>query len=150
MNRFINTRLTVDNSCFAPEFPSSSDNESSPDSNKENNIHESKPILITNNNVYNNSNNDNHSQRSLSLWSTVEKPNNDMSIPVSVKQAKLCFENLANQTPSNSRPAFQRRSKLPENTHVSCRAAYYFISYLPLRQITFNVRHSGYVTLNPA
>lgn len=105
MNRFINTRLTVDNSCFAPEFPaSSSDNESSPESNKENNSH-----------------NNNSNQKSFSLWTTVEKPNNDLSLPVSVRQAKLCFENLANKTLSlNSRPAFQRRPKLPENTHVSC------------------------------
>lgn len=125
MNRFINTRLTVDNGCFAPEFPvSSSDTESSPESNKENNTHNNK---------------NDSSQRSLSLWSTIEKPNHDLSLPVSVKQAKLCFENLANKAlPLTSRPAFQRRSRLPENNHVSC------------VKIVFNVRHLvGYVTLNP-
>lgn len=121
VNRFINTRLTVD-SCFAPEFPvSSSDSESSPDSNKENNTTIDTPTLLTNVNAYNS----NHV--GLPLWSSSEKTNDLMSIPVSVKQAKLCFESLAtksskptmHETPSssNGRMAFQRISKFSEITH---------------------------------
>ena len=101
MNRLINSRLNVNN-CFKEFQASSSSDESTPDNNKENSTSR---------------------ERSLPLWSNLEIAcHENFSIPVSVKQAKLCFENLATRNNSSGLTAQiqgrQRRFKLPENTQV--------------------------------